>query len=90
MRRSEALWLPEPGARVYRRLREFLREVSAQAAASSPVTVAIIGDNPGKSYVEVTAVFRSGREWEVASCMFPRYVPDTLWSGFAECAEESP
>jgi hypothetical protein len=82
--RSEPLWLPVSGARVYRTLRELLRSVRADAADSLKLAVL---DLPGKSHVEVMAtIARAGGRARSVSVRLPRYEATRLAGGFAESA----
>ena len=80
--RAEAVWLPSPGARLYRALRRLLRQAGTQAEGSSLKLTVI--DLTGKSHVEVTATIAVGRGSRVLSCAFPRHAPGSLGGGFAE------
>jgi len=79
--RSDPVWVPVPGQRVYRAIRALLREAGREA---DDVKLAVV-DLVGKSHVEVTAVARrpdgSSRVFVRA---FPRFAPGTLARGFAE------
>ena len=80
---SEPVFLPLPGARLYRRLRRLLRDAMAEAAPPGPVKLAVL-NLPGKSHVEVTAAFPCTRGARVLSCAFPQHDPAALPAGFAE------
>jgi len=80
--RSEPVWLPIPGARIYRTLRRLLRRAAAVGEGRT-VRLTII-DLPGKAHVEVTAAALAGAHAEVFTCAFPRFVAATLPRGFAE------
>lgn len=80
--RSDPVWLPISGARLYRALRRLLRTAEAQADAP-PVKLAVL-DLPGKSHVEVTATVHVGHASRVLRCAFPRHAAGTLAFGFAE------
>jgi hypothetical protein len=80
--RSEAVWLPLPGMRIYRVLRRLLRD-ARDAAERGPLKLAVI-DLPGKTHVEVTACVRRGRGVRVLGAAFARHAPGTLARGFAE------
>ena len=79
---SEAVLLPAPGAATYRTVRALLRAAIADAAGPR-IRLAVV-DQPGKSHVEVTAVFADARRTRVLSCAFPRHDPGALAGGFAE------
>ena len=83
--RSEPVWLPEAGTIIYRHLRRLLRESMKEALPGTPLKISVI-DQVGKSYVEVTAVFRGAEGWRTASCSLARYELENLWGGFAESA----
>jgi hypothetical protein len=80
--RSEAVWLPIPGARIYRGLRHLLRR-AAVAGEGHTVRLNII-DLAGKAHVEVTAAVLAGAHAQVFTCMFPRFVAASLLLGFDE------
>jgi hypothetical protein len=80
--RSEAVWLPLPGMRVYRALRRLLR-AARDAAEHGPVKLTVI-DLVGKTHVEVTACVPRAGGVRVVRVAFPRHVPGTLAAGFAE------
>jgi len=79
---SEAVLLPAAGAATYRTVRALLRAAIADAAGPR-IRLAVV-DQPGKSHVEVTAVFADARRTRVLSCAFPRHDPGALAGGFAE------
>ena len=79
---SEAVLLPAAGAATYRTVRALLRAAIADAAGPR-IRLAVV-DQPGKSHVEVTAVFADARRTRVLSCAFPRHDPGGLAGGFAE------
>ena len=81
--RSDPVWLPVAGGRVYRRLRRLFQEVLARADAGSPVRLAVIVQD-GKGHVELTAAFRREGSWTVRMVEFPRYVGAALPGGFVE------
>lgn len=83
--RSEPVWLPLPGMRVYRGLRALLRE-ACDAAVGGPLRLAVI-DLAGKTHVEVTACVPQARGARVLRVEFPRHVPGALCRGFAEAYE---
>ena len=80
--RSEPVWLPVSGARLYRAIRRLLRQAAAQAAPGA-AKLAVV-DLAGKSQVEVTATVGVAGGARVLSVGFPRHVPGTLAPGFAE------
>ena len=80
---SEPVFLPLPGARLYRRLRRLLRDTMAEAAPPGTVKLAVL-NLPGKSHVEVTSAFPCTRGARVLSCAFPQHDPAAMPSGFAE------
>ncbi len=83
--RSEPVWLPSSGMRLYRDVRRLLRQARAEAQARE-VKLAVV-DLSGKSHVEVTATVTSGRGARVLACAFPRHVPGSLSRGFAEALD---
>jgi len=83
--RSEPVWLPVSGTRLYRGVRRVLADARTHAVRS-PVKLAVI-DLPGKSEVEVTATALGRVGARVFRCAFPRYLPGTLVRGFAEAFE---
>ena len=85
--RAEPVWLPSPGARLYRALRRLLRDAGSQAEGAS-VKLTVIG-LLGKSHVEVTATIPVGRGSRVLACAFPRHAPGSLGRGFAEALDLS-
>jgi hypothetical protein len=80
--RSEPVWLPVSGARLYRGVRRLLREAAAVAVpgAAKLAVVALAG----KSQVEVIATVSVRGGSRVLAVAFPCYVPGTLARGFAE------
>ena len=82
MGRSEPVWLPLPGARIYRALRRLLHAANGRAEGTWLKLTVI--DLPGKSHVEVTATVPVARGSRVLAAAFPRHVPGTLAGGFAE------
>jgi len=77
----DAVWLPQSGGKIYRRVRQFVRDVQGAAEPGSPVKIAVLHDLAGKSHVEVTASFRSRDGWQALSCRLPRCLVHTLWLG---------
>jgi hypothetical protein len=80
--RSDPVWLPAAGGRLYRGIRRLLRDARERADAGTVKLVVV--DLPGKSHVEVTATVRRGRGAVVLACAFPRHRPGTLAAGFVE------
>ena len=78
--------LPVRAGRMYRELRQLLREVRGRAHPGQ-LRLVVLGGVAGKSYVEVTATFRTANGWHVESRTFSRYVLGALWPGFAELSE---
>src|SRR5207247_173875 len=70
------------GAGTSRAGRHTLRVELAEPAG--PGSRLAVGDQAGKSHVEVTAVFADARRTRVLSCAFPRHDPGALAGGFAE------
>jgi hypothetical protein len=83
--RTEAVWLPVSGVRLYRGVRRLLRQAAAQAEPG--IFKLVVLTLTGKSHVEVTATVPVRSGTRVFSAAFPRYVPGTLARGFAEAAE---
>jgi hypothetical protein len=82
--RSDPLWLPIAGTRVYRQLRSLLR--AAHGGPDDSLKLVVL-DLPGKSHVEVVAtVGHRGSRSRSRSVLFPRYAPERLAAGFAETA----
>ena len=80
--RSDPLWLPLPGARVYRELRRLLR--AARALSGDSLKLVVL-DLAGKSHVEVVAtVGRQGERPRSVSVQLPRFAVERLAAGFAE------
>jgi hypothetical protein len=80
--RSEAVWLPIPGSRIYRGIRKLLQRAAAVGDGNT-VRLSVV-DLPGKAHVEVTAAVLAGAHAAVFACAFPRFVAATLPRGFAE------
>lgn len=80
--RSEPVWLPIPGSRIYRTLRRLLQRAAAVGEGHT-VRLNII-DLTGKPHVEVTAAAIVGAHADVFACAFPRFVAATLPRGFGE------
>ena len=84
--RSEPVWLPSTGMRLYRGVRRLL-QAARTAADGTDVKLAVV-DLPGKSHVEVTVTVPVGRSGSrVLRCAFPRHARGTLGRGFAETLE---
>jgi hypothetical protein len=83
--RSEPVWLPRSGMRLYRGIRRLLRDARA-AAEGNTVKLSVV-DLPGKSHVEVTVTVATGRGSRVLSCAFARHAHGTLSRGFSEVFE---
>jgi len=83
--RSDPVWLPDSGMRLYRGVRRLLR-AARTLADEGPVKLTVV-DLPGKSRVEVTATVATRGRHRVLSCPFPRHVRGTLASGFSEAFE---
>jgi hypothetical protein len=80
--RSEAVWLPVPGAVVYRGIRRLLASALAEAERS-PVKLTVLA-LAGKSHVEVTATVLRGTRSQVLAVAFPAVDPERLAGGFSE------
>jgi hypothetical protein len=80
--RSDPVWLPVSGARVYRSIRRLLDEAHARAG-SGAVKLAVL-DLSGKSHVEVTATVPTPRGVVVLVRAFSRHAPGVLAAGFTE------
>ena len=80
--RSEPVWLPIPGARIYRVLRRLLRQ--AAAVGEGHIVRLNVIDLTGKAHVEVTAAALAGAHAAVFACAFPRFVASALPRGFDE------
>jgi hypothetical protein len=80
--RSDPVWLPVPGIRIYRGVRRLLQ--AALGASTGPGMKLAVVDLPGKSHVEVIATVTTAGGTRVLSRAFPRYVASTLAGGFAE------
>ncbi|MCW5893106.1 MAG: hypothetical protein KIT14_21535 [bacterium] len=80
--RSEPVWLPASGQRLYRAIRRLLRTARLRAE-HGPVKLAVV-DLVGKPDVEVTAAVPVGCDARVLRVAFPRHVPAALPGGFAE------
>jgi hypothetical protein len=80
--RTEPVWLPVSGMRLYRGVRRLLRQAVVHG---QPGTVKLVVLTlTGKSHVEVTATVPGPDGARVFAVAFPRYVPGTLARGFAE------
>ena len=80
--RSDAVWLPISGTRIYRGLRRLLREATG-AVAGRTVRLAVV-DLVGKPEVEVMAAVLGSPRARVLRAGFPRVVHGRLAAGFAE------
>jgi len=80
--RSEPVWLPASGMRLYRGVRRLLRQAAGHAAPGA-AKLAVI-DIAGKSHVEVTATVTVPGGSRVLGVAFPRHVPGALARGFTE------
>ena len=83
--RSDPVWLPGSGLRLYRGVRRLLRE-ACSVATGRDVKLSVV-DLPGKSHVEVTVTVATGKGSRVLSCAFARHARGTLAGGFAEVFE---
>lgn len=82
MGRSEPLWLPIAGARVYRALRRLL-QAAGSVAEPGKAKLSVL-DMLGKSHVEVTIVVPAGRRVRVLCAALPRHSAAALPRGFVE------
>jgi hypothetical protein len=80
--RSDPVWLPTPGMRIYRGVRRLLQQARAVSTGSG-LKLAVL-DLPGKSHVEVIATVTTAGGTRVLSRAFPRHVAGSLAGGFAE------
>jgi hypothetical protein len=80
--RSDPVWLPVSGMRIYRDVRRLLQQ--ALAASVGPAMKLAVVDLKGKSHVEVIATVTTAGGTRVMGCDFPRHVASTLTGGFAE------
>lgn len=80
--RSDPVWLPTSGTRLYRGVRRLLQ--AARAASTGPSVKLAVVDLPGKSHVEVIATVTTAGGTRVLGCAFPRHASGTLAGGFAE------
>lgn len=80
--RSDAVWVPISGARVYRGIRRLLRRVTP-VAGGRVVRLSVV-DLAGKPHVEVMAAALLPARAEVFGVEFPRVVTETLDGGFGE------
>ena len=80
--RSEPVWLPRSGMRLYRAVRRLLRD--ARGAADGGTVKLSVVDLAGKSHVEVTATVATRGGSRVLRCAFARHAHGTLAGGFAE------
>jgi hypothetical protein len=82
--RSDAVWLPVPGTRVYRGIRRLLRDATA-AVRDRRVRLAVV-DLAGKPHVEVMATVLDPVRARVFRTGFARVVDGRLPGGFTETA----
>ena len=80
--RTEPVWLPVPGMRLYRGLRRLLRQATTHGRPGV-LKLAILA-LAGKSQVEVTAAVPVRGGTRVFAVAFPQYVPGMLARGFVE------
>jgi hypothetical protein len=80
--RTEPVWLPVSGMRLYRGVRSLLRQAAAHGEPGMVKLVVLA--LTGKSHVEVTATVPVPSGARVFAIAFPRFVPATLARGFAE------
>ena len=80
--RSDAVWVPISGARVYRGIRRLLRQVTP-VAGGRVVRLSVV-DLVGKPHVEVMAAALLPARAAVFGVEFPRVVAATLDGGFGE------
>jgi hypothetical protein len=80
--RSDAVWLPIPGMRIYRGIRRLLRDATA-SVTNRRLRVAVV-DLVGKPHVDVMATVLEPSRARVFRAAFPRVVDGRLAGGFAE------
>lgn len=80
--RSEAVWLPIAGGRIYRGIRRLLRRAAA-VSQGHRIRLAVV-DLCGKPHVEVTAAALLPERARVFSVAFPRVLTEPLARGFTE------
>ncbi len=80
--RSDPVWLPVSGVRIYREVRRLLRR-ALDASVGKAMKLAVV-DLKGKSHVEVIATVTTAQGTRVLGCAFPRHVASTLAGGFVE------
>jgi len=80
--RSDAVWLPLPGTRVYRGIRRLLREATV-AVTGCRVRLAVV-DLVGKPHVEVMAIVLEPSRARIFRVAFARVGDGRLPGGFAE------
>jgi len=80
--RSDPVWLPISGTRIYRGIRKLLG-AAMRAATDCRIRIAVV-DLAGKPQVDVLATVLAGRRADVHRVAFPRVVGGTLAGGFVE------
>ena len=80
--RSDAVWLPVSGTRIYRGIRRLLHEATSSAAGRR-VRITVV-DLVGKPHVDVMATVLDPSRARVFRVGFARVVGGRLPSGFAE------
>ena len=80
--RSDPVWIPVSGVRIYRDVRRLLQRALAASIGKS-MKLAVV-DLRGKSHVEVIATVTTAGGTRVLGCAFPRHVASTLAGGFVE------
>lgn len=81
--RSDAVWLPVSGTRIYRGIRRLLREATAVPARDCRVRLAVV-DLAGKPHVDVMATVLEPSRARVFRVGFARVVDGRLPGGFVE------
>jgi len=80
--RSDAVWLPMPGTRIYRGIRRLLRDATT-AVTDCRVRLAVV-DLVGKPHVDVMATVLEPSRARVFRVAFARVIDGRLAAGFAE------
>ena len=80
--RSDPVWIPVSGVRIYRDVRRLLQRALAASVGKS-MKLGVV-DLKGKSHVEVIATVMTAQGTRVLGCAFPRHVASTLAGGFVE------
>jgi hypothetical protein len=80
--RSDAVWLPVPGTRIYRGIRRLIREATA-TVSDCRVRLAVV-DLAGKPHVDVMATVLDPSRARVFCVGFARVVDGRLPGGFVE------